>query len=62
MRTPDLDQHAWIVCDRELVKPALTHPKLGKDITLAPDWMRKPGQMVTAMPPPEYARMMIMSD
>ncbi len=48
---PYLDQHAWIVGDRELVKQALTHPKLGKDITLAPDWMRKPGQMVTAMPP-----------
>lgn len=62
VRIPYLDQHAWIVCDRELVKQALTHPKLGKDITLAPDWMRKPGQMVTAMPPPEYARMMITSD
>lgn len=44
------------------MKQALTHPKLGKDITLAPDWMRKPGQMVTAMPPPKYTRMVIMSD
>lgn len=62
VRTPYLDQHAWVVCDRELVKQALTHPKLGKDVALAPDWMRQPGQMVTAMPPPEYARMMVMSD
>lgn len=62
VRIPYLGRHAWVVCDRELVKQALTHPKMGKDITLVPEWMRQPGLMVTAQPPPEYARAMIMSD
>ncbi|MEV6236647.1 cytochrome P450 [Lentzea sp. NPDC051838] len=62
VRIPYLDQHAFVVCDRELVKAALTHPLMGKDITLVPDWMRKPGLMVGSQPPPEYARAMIMSD
>lgn len=62
VRIPYLGQHAWVVCDRELVKLALTHPKMGKDITLVPDFMRRPGLMVGSQPPPEYARAMIMSD
>jgi len=37
-------------------------PQAGQGHHLAPDWMRKPGQMVTAMPPPEYTRMVIISD
>lgn len=62
VRIPYLGEHAWVVCDPELVRAALTHPKLAKDITLVPDWMRKPGLMVGSQPPPEYARAMIMSD
>ncbi|MDH2387877.1 cytochrome P450 [Streptomyces sp. HNM0663] len=62
VRIPYLGHHAWVVCDPELVRTALTHPRLAKDITLVPDWMRKPGLMVGSQPPPEYARAMIMSD
>jgi cytochrome P450 len=62
VRIPYLGQHAWVVCDRELVKLALAHPKMGKDITLVPGFMRQPGLMVGSQPPPEYARAMIMSD
>ncbi|MGW7514413.1 cytochrome P450 [Streptomyces sp. NPDC054796] len=62
VRIPYLGQHAWVVCDPELVKEALTHPRLAKDITLVPDFMRRPGLMVGSQPPPEYARAMIMSD
>ncbi|WP_262387329.1 cytochrome P450 [Streptomyces sp. TRM49041] len=62
VRIPYLGKHAWVVCDPELVRIALTHPKLAKDITLVPDFMRKPGLMVGSQPPPEYARAMIMSD
>nr|WGO49562.1 cytochrome [Streptomyces lavendulae] len=62
VRIPYLGHHAWVVCDPELVRAALTHPQLEKDITLVPDWMRKPGLMVGSQPPPEYARAMIMSD
>ncbi|MFM9744385.1 cytochrome P450 [Streptomyces brasiliscabiei] len=62
VRIPYLDHHAWVVCDPELVRTALTHPKLLKDVTLVPDWMRRPGLMVGSQPPPEYARAMIMSD
>ncbi|MDX8054408.1 cytochrome P450 [Lentzea sp. BCCO 10_0798] len=62
VRIPYLGQHAWVVCDRELVKVALAHPKMGKDITLVPEFMKQPGLMVGSQPPPEYARAMIMSD
>ncbi|MFI5618758.1 cytochrome P450 [Streptomyces sp. NPDC051567] len=62
VRIPYLGHHAWVVCDPELVRAALTHPQLEKDITLVPDWMRRPGLMVGSQPPPEYARAMIMSD
>ncbi|MEU7565264.1 cytochrome P450 [Streptomyces fradiae] len=62
VRIPYLEHHAYVVCDPELVRAALTHPALLKDITLVPEWMRKPGLMVGSQPPPEYARAMIMSD
>lgn len=62
VRIPYLEEHAWVVCDPELVRTALTHPKMAKDITLVPQFMRKPGLMVGSQPPPEYARAMIMSD
>ncbi|MFJ3978004.1 cytochrome P450 [Streptomyces sp. NPDC090021] len=62
IRIPYLEHHAYVVCDPELVRVALTHPKLEKDISLVPEWMRKPGLMVGSQPPPEYARAMIMSD
>ncbi|MGW0706373.1 cytochrome P450 [Streptomyces sp. NPDC002643] len=62
VRIPYLEEQAWVVCDPELVRTALTHPKMAKDITLVPDFMRKPGLMVGSQPPPEYARAMIMSD
>ncbi|TDD63489.1 cytochrome P450 [Kribbella antibiotica] len=62
IRIPYLEHHAYVVCDPELVRTALTHPKLLKDITLVPEWMRKPGLMVGSQPPPEYARAMIMAD
>ncbi len=62
IRIPYLEHHAYVVCDPELVRVALTHPKLQKDISLVPEWMRKPGLMVGSQPPPEYARAMIMSD
>ncbi|EDY52821.1 cytochrome P450 StaN [Streptomyces clavuligerus] len=62
VRIPYLDRHAWVVCDPELVRVALTHPALAKDVTLVPAWMRKPGLMLGSQPDPEYARTMIMSD
>ncbi|WP_424217391.1 cytochrome P450 (plasmid) [Streptomyces sp. BI20] len=62
VRIPYLDAHAWVVCDRELVREALTHPLLAKDVTLVPDWMRRPGLMLGSQPDPDYARTMIMSD
>ncbi|GLF94856.1 cytochrome P450 [Streptomyces yaizuensis] len=62
VRIPYLGRHAWVVCDRELVRIALAHPRLAKDVTLVPDWMRKPGLMLGSQPDPEYARTMIMSD
>ncbi|WP_205315267.1 cytochrome P450 [Nonomuraea lactucae] len=62
VRIPYLGNHAWVVCDPELVRVALTHPELAKDVTLVPDWMRKPGLMLGSQPDPEYARTMIMSD
>ncbi|MEU4257659.1 cytochrome P450 [Streptomyces fradiae] len=62
VRIPYLEHHAYVVCDPELVRAALTHPALLKDISLVPEWMRKPGLMVGSQPPPEYARAMIMSD
>ncbi|WP_329062052.1 cytochrome P450 [Streptomyces sp. NBC_01429] len=62
VRIPYLDHHAWVVCDPELVRIALTHPQLDKDVSLVPDWMRRPGLMVGSQPDPEYARAMIMSD
>ncbi|AXG82299.1 cytochrome P450 [Streptomyces paludis] len=62
VRIPYLGHHAWVVCDPELVRAALTHPQLAKDVSLVPDWMRRPGLMVGSQPDPEYARAMIMSD
>ncbi|MEU9778084.1 MULTISPECIES: cytochrome P450 [unclassified Streptomyces] len=62
VRIPYLGRHAWVVCDPELVRTALTHPLLAKDVTLVPDWMRKPGLMLGSQPDPEFARTMIMSD
>lgn len=62
VRIPYLGQHAWVVCDPELVRTALTHPRMEKDVSLVPDFMRKPGLMVGSQPDPEYARAMIMSD
>jgi cytochrome P450 len=62
VRIPYLGEHAWVVCDPELVRTALTHPQLAKDVTLVPDFMRRPGLMVGSQPDPEYARAMIMSD
>ncbi|MET9076664.1 cytochrome P450 [Streptomyces sp. NPDC004232] len=62
VRIPYLGRHAWVVCDPELVKVALTHPQMGKDVTLVPDFMRRPGLMVGSQPDPDYARAMIMSD
>ncbi|KOV67636.1 cytochrome P450 [Streptomyces sp. MMG1121] len=62
VRIPYLGRHAWVVCDPELVKAALTHPQLAKDVTLVPDFMRRPGLMVGSQPDPDYARAMIMSD
>ncbi|MGN5377542.1 hypothetical protein ACQ4WX_07010 [Streptomyces lasalocidi] len=62
VRIPYLGEHAWVVCDPELVKVALTHPQMGKDVTLVPDFMRRPGLMVGSQPDPDYARAMIMSD
>ncbi|WP_234042813.1 cytochrome P450 [Streptomyces marianii] len=62
VRIPYLGEHAWVVCDPELVRTALAHPRMAKDITLVPDFMRRPGLMVGSQPPPEYARAMIMSD
>ncbi|MQT02074.1 cytochrome P450 [Streptomyces jumonjinensis] len=62
VRIPYLGEHAWVVCDPELVRIALTHPQLAKDVTLVPDWMRKPGLMLGSQPDPAYARTMIMSD
>ncbi|MFD7661809.1 cytochrome P450 [Streptomyces sp. NPDC059788] len=62
VRIPYLGKHAWVVCDPELVRIALTHPQMAKDVTWVPDWMRRPGLMVGSQPDPEYARAMIMSD
>lgn len=62
VRIPYLGRHAWVVCDPELVRIALTHPRMEKDVSLVPDFMRKPGLMVGSQPDPEYARAMIMSD
>ncbi|MCK1798030.1 cytochrome P450 [Streptomyces sp. XM4193] len=62
IRIPYLDKQAWVVCEEKLVREALTHPQLAKDITLVPEWMRKPGLMLGSQPDPEYARTMIMSD
>ncbi|WP_242483229.1 cytochrome P450 [Streptomyces sp. HSG2] len=62
VRIPYLGRHAWVVCDPDLVRAALTHPKLAKDIGRVPDWMRRPGLMVGSQPDPKYARAMIMSD
>lgn len=62
VRIPYLGNHAWVVCDPELVRAALTHPCLAKDVSLVPDWMRRPGLMVGSQPDPEYARAMIMAD
>lgn len=59
---PYLDQHAWIVGDRELVKQVLTHPKLGKDISLAPGLDAQAGPDSDSDATPEYTRMMIMND
>jgi cytochrome P450 len=62
VRIPYLGRHAWVVCDPELVRTALTHPQLAKDVTLVPQWMRRPGLMLGSQPDPEFARTMIMSD
>ena len=62
VRIPYLSKHAWVVCDPDLVRTALTHPDLSKDITLVPDWMREPGLMLGSQPDPDVARTMIMSD
>ncbi|HKS46597.1 MAG TPA: cytochrome P450 [Amycolatopsis sp.] len=52
----------WDVCDTELARMALADRRLSKDIELAPDWMRIPGEFSGSLPSPEVARIMLMSE
>nr|AHE14854.1 StaN-like cytochrome P450 [uncultured bacterium] len=53
---------AWVVCDMDLVRAALTDRRLSKDIELTPEWMRVPGVMLGAQPRADVARTMVMSE
>ena len=52
----------WVICDMELARTALTDRRLSKDIALAPDWMRIPGDILGSLPPAKVARTLLMSD
>ncbi|HKS46596.1 MAG TPA: cytochrome P450 [Amycolatopsis sp.] len=53
---------AWVLCDMGLARAALTDRRLSKDIELAPDWLRIPGEILGSQPSGKVARAMVLSE
>jgi cytochrome P450 StaN len=56
------DGTVWVLCDMGLARAALTDRKLSKDIELAPDWLRIPGEILGSQPSGKIARAMVLSE